>query len=105
MAQLRQDHKAFTELSTRIIIVGPDDAEAFRKFRHKEELPFTGLPDPKHTVLELYGQKVNLFKLGRMPAQFLIDKAGFLRFAYYSRSMCDITENATVLTVIRQLRM
>ncbi len=103
MAQLRQDFEAFTKLSTKILVVGPDDAEAFRQFWQEEHLPFTGLPDPDHKVLSLYGQEVNLLKLGRMPAQFLIDKKGVVRFAYYSRSMRDITENAIILTAIRQL--
>ena len=91
------------KLSTKILVVGPDDAEAFRQFWQEEHPPFTGLPDPDHKVLSLYGQEVNLLKLGRMPAQFLIDKKGVVRFAYYSRSMRDITENAIILTAIRQL--
>ena len=105
MAQLRQDYKAFTALPTRILVAGPEDTEAFRKFWQEEQLPFTGLPDPQHTVLNLYGQEVKLLKLGRMPAQFLIDKNGLVRFAYYSSSMRDITENAVILTAIRQLRL
>ena len=39
-------------------------------------LPFVGLPDPKHTILKLRGQEVNLFKLGCMLAQVLVDKTG-----------------------------
>lgn len=105
MAQLRQDFEAFTQLSTTILVAGPEDAERFRTFRQEERLPFIGLPDPKHQVLDLYGQEVKLLKLGRMPAQFLIDKTGILRFAYYSRSMRDITDNAIILTAIRQLRL
>ncbi len=48
----------------------------------KEALPFIGLPDPAASVLNLYGQEVNLFKLGRMPAQVLIDKAGVARYVH-----------------------
>jgi peroxiredoxin Q/BCP len=40
--------------------------------------------------MKLYGQEVKLFKLGRMPAQMLIDKSGILRFVYYGHSMADI---------------
>ena len=105
MAQLRQDFKAFTDLSTKILVAGPESAEAFRDFWQKEQLPFTGLPDPDHQVLKLYGQEVKLLKLGRMPAQFLIDKKGVVRFAYYSTSMRDITEDAVILTAIRQLQL
>lgn len=103
MAQLRQDFALFTKLSTKILVAGPEDAEAFRSFWQKEQLPFTGLPDPEHKLLKLYAQEVKLLKLGRMPAQFLIDKQGIARFVYYSTSMRDITGNALILTAIRQL--
>ena len=56
---------------------GPKNAKAFADYFAKESLPFIGLPDPTASVLKLYGQEVNLFKLGRMPAQVLIDKAGW----------------------------
>jgi peroxiredoxin Q/BCP len=45
-----------------------------------EHLPFIGLPDPKHVIANLYGQEVNLFKLGRVPALMVIDKKGQVRF-------------------------
>jgi peroxiredoxin Q/BCP len=48
-------------------------------------------------VLSLYGQRVNLFKLGRMPAQFLIDRQGIVRYAHYGRGMGDIPENSEIL--------
>lgn len=67
-------------------IAGPENAEAFQKYWAKENLPFIGLPDPEHKVLKLYGQKVKIFKLGRMPAQVMIDKSGYcdIRIAYPS---------------------
>jgi len=66
-------------------------------------LVFVGLPDPKASVLKLYGQKVNLFKLGRMPAQVIVVKAGVARFVHYGHSMSDIPENAEVLSLFDQL--
>jgi len=80
-------------------VVGPEDAAAFAKYWQKESLPFIGLPDPTSTVLKLYGQEVNLFKLGRMPAQALIDKAGVARFVHYGHSMSDIPKTAEVLAL------
>ena len=75
MAQLRQDHSQFVARDIEIVVVGPEDAKAFANYFDKESLPFIGLPDPKASVLKLYGQEVNLFKLGRMPAQVLIASA------------------------------
>ncbi len=68
-------------------------------------LPFIGLPDPTHSVLKLYGQEVNLFKLGRMPAQVLIDKTGLARFVHYGHSMADIPPNAELLELLDELNV
>jgi peroxiredoxin Q/BCP len=48
MAQLRQDFEAFQQAETAILVVGPEDAEAFRKYFNEHDLPFVGLPDPEH---------------------------------------------------------
>ena len=103
MAQLRQDVSAFEKRETRIIVVGPEDADAFKTYWKKNDLPFIGIPDPKVTVLRLYGQEVNLFKLGRMPAQVIVDKAGVARFVHYGHSMSDIPENAEIQALLDQL--
>ena len=103
MAQLRQDYQKFVERLTQVLVVGPEDAAAFRAYWTQHNLPFIGLPDPKASVLKLYGQEVNLFKLGRMPAQVIVDKTGFTRFVHYGHSMSDIPANAEVLALIDQL--
>jgi peroxiredoxin len=99
MAQLRHDYSEFEARDVVVIAVGPEDADAFADYWEKESLPFVGLPDPKHTVLKLYGQEIKLFKLGRMPAQVLIDKAGVARYVHYGHSMSDIPENAEILAL------
>ena len=68
-----------------------------------EHLPFIGLPDPKHVVANLYGQEVNLFKLGRIPALMVIDKKGQVRFQQYSNSMSDIPENNLILGLLDKI--
>ena len=103
MAQLRQDYQEFINRQAEVIVVGPEDAAAFEAYWRTNDLPFTGLPDPKASVLKLYGQEVNLFKLGRMPAQVIVDKAGVARFVHYGHSMSDIPENAEVLEILTQL--
>ncbi len=100
MAQLRRDYQRFVKLDTEIIVAGPEKPEAFREYWTKENLPFIGLPDPEHKVLKLYGQQVKLFKLGRLPAQMLIDKSGKVRFVHYGHSMSDIPSNKEILNLI-----
>jgi peroxiredoxin Q/BCP len=102
MAQLRQDYQRFIKLDTEIVVIGPEDAESFKKYWKKEDLPFIGLPDPKHEILKLYGQEVKLFKLGRMPAQMLIDKSGMLRYVHYGHSMADIPLNEDIMNLIKK---
>ncbi len=99
MAQLRQDYTQFVARDIEVVVVGPEDARAFANYFTKEALPFIGLPDPKASVLKLYGQEVNLFKLGRMPAQVLIDKAGVARYVHYGHSMSDIPKNEELLAL------
>jgi peroxiredoxin Q/BCP len=99
MAQLRHDYSQFVARDIEVVVVGPEDARAFAEYWQGESLPFVGLPDPTSSVLKLYGQEVNLFKLGRMPAQVLIDKAGLARFVHYGHNMSDIPENAEILAL------
>jgi len=102
MAQLRQDYQRFQKRDTEIVVVGPESADAFKKYWQKENLPFIGLPDPKHKILKMYGQEVKLFKLGRMPAQMLIDKSGTLRYVHYGHSMADIPLNEDILSLMNR---
>jgi peroxiredoxin len=103
MAQLRQDYAEFAKRQAQVIVVGPEDAKAFAAYFQQNNLPFIGLPDPKASVLKLYGQEVNLFKLGRMPAQVIVDKKGVARFVHYGHAMSDIPENAELLALLDQL--
>ena len=103
MAQLRQDHPQFEATETVIVVVGPESPEAFASYWREHDLPFVGLSDPQHSVLKLYGQEIKLFKLGRMPAQVLVDKEGIARFVHYGHDMADIPSNAEILGLIASL--
>lgn len=103
MAQLRHDYAGFKEQQAEILVVGPEGPRSFQNYWREHALPFIGLPDPKHTVLKLYGQEVNLFKLGRMPAQVIVDKNGMVRYVHYGQSMSDIPENEEILAILDQL--
>jgi peroxiredoxin Q/BCP len=100
---LRRDYEQFVQRDAEIVVVGPEHKHLFVDYWANHELPFVGLPDPEHRVLKLYGQEVNLFKLGRMPAQVIIDKTGQVRFAHYGHSMSDIPRNKEILELLDQL--
>ena len=100
MAQLRQDYPEFIDRQTEVIVIGPEDAAEFAEYWQKNRLPFIGLPDPKASILRRYGQEVNLFKLGRMPAQVIVDRQGVARYVHYGHSMADIPANAELLALL-----
>lgn len=103
MAQLRQDYDKFTAQDTVIVVVGPENSLAFSLYWNSNSLPFIGLPDPGHTVLKRYGQEVNIFKFGRMPAQVTIDKNGIARFVHYGHDARDIPANAEILELLETM--
>lgn len=104
MAQLRQDYPLFQERDAVIVAIGPEDRKAFAKYWDNNEMPFVGIPDPSHEIAVLYGQEVSIAKLGRMPAQMVIDKQGILRYVHYGRSMKDIPDNKAVLKLLEHIQ-
>src|SRR4030042_4723530 len=100
MAQLRQDYQEFVKREAQVIGVGPENEKAFSAYWEKNKLTFIGLPDPNASVIKLYGQEINLFKLGRMPAQVIIDKEGIARYVHYGHDMTDIPSNAELLELL-----
>ena len=103
MAQLRQDVEKFIERNAEIVVVGPEGANAFANYWKKENLPFVGLPDPKNSVLKLYGQEIKLFKMGRMPAQVIVDRQGVARYVHYGHDMSDIPPNEELLNLLEPM--
>ena len=103
MAQLRQDYDKFLAQDTEVIVVGPEDADAFAKYWSEHDLPFIGLPDPSHSVLKRYGQEVKIFKFGRQPAQVSMDKNGQVRFVHYGHDPSDIPSNEEILDVLQTM--
>lgn len=104
MAQLRQTHSGFAQRDAVVLVAGPDKPEAMRKYWSEHSLPFVGLSDPKHVVLKRFGQQVKIFRLGRMPAQVLVDKAGLARFVHHGHGMSDIPPSEEILALLDRLQ-
>ena len=103
MAQLRQDYGELQARDAEVIAIGPEGATEFRQYWEGHQMPFIGLPDPEHRVADLYAQEVNLLRAGRLPALFIIDKEGEIRYAHYGGSMADTVSVDTLLSVLDQL--
>ena len=103
MAQLRQDYQKFVDQNTEVITVGPEDAMAFTKWWHEHQMPFIGIPDPKHDIAKLYNQEFKLFKGGRLPALAVIDINGKIRLMHYADLPSDIPSDNEVLSLLDKL--
>ncbi len=100
---MRDAYVEFTLRGAEILAVGPNDMDSFKKYWAQENIPYVGLPDPDHSVAKQYRQEVNIFKLGRMPLNCIVDTGGRIRYVHYGASMSDIPDNETFLSVIDQL--
>jgi peroxiredoxin len=103
LARFRNEYERFTSRGVEILALGPDSPKTFAEYWRKERIPFIGLPDPEHRVALQYRQEVNLFKLGRMPLNCVVDAKGYIRYAHYGASMRDIPSNDELLQVIDEL--
>jgi peroxiredoxin len=97
---LRQDYQKFIDLDTEIIVIGPEDQNDFQAYWLKEKLPFIAIPDRQQNIIKLYGQQIKLLRFGRMPAQFINDKQGRVKYVHYGNSMSDIPSNDEILELI-----
>jgi len=100
---MRDHYAEYTTRGAEIVAVGSNDMLTFQRYWANENILFVGLPDPDHRVSKLYRQEVNLFKLGRMPLNCVVDINGRIRFVHYGSSMRDIPDNETFLNVIDKL--
>ncbi len=100
MAQLRQEVSKLEENDIEVLIIGPEKREKFREYWEKESMPFIGLPDPEHRVPQRYGQEIKFLKLGRMPAQMIIDTSGIIRAVHYANSMADIPDTTEFIKAL-----
>jgi peroxiredoxin Q/BCP len=103
LARLRDEYKNFASRGVVILAVGPNPPGTFEQYWRNERIPFIGLPDPDHRVALLYRQEVNVFKMGRMPLNCVVDGNGHIRYAHYGNSMRDIPSNEELLKVIDEL--
>jgi len=103
LARLRDEFEKFSSRGVVILAVGSNPPATFEQYWRNENIPFIGLPDADHKVARMYRQEVNLFKLGRMPLNCIVDRRGYIRFAHYGASMRDIPSNNDLFHVIDEL--
>ena len=97
---MRSEYPEFVKRGAELLNLGPDDAHKYRSYWDEHRIPFPGLADPDHRVAKLYQQPFRLLKLGRMPMQLVVDRAGVIRYRHDGGSMSDIPEGSELLAVL-----
>lgn len=97
MVQLHQDIAKFNKANIQVVAICPEDTDKIEKFIAGQPLDFTLIADPKHQLADQYNQQVKLLKLGRMPAQILIDQNRQKLLEHHAKNMADIVDNNTVI--------
>lgn len=87
---MRDRLEDFTKRNATVVAVAPDTIDHARSYFDKNQLPFTCLADPGRTVFNQYDVKSALVSLGQRPGLFIIDKDGFVRFAYLGWQQWEI---------------
>jgi peroxiredoxin len=105
MAQLRQDYQLFKNQQAEVLVIGPEDKKTFQDYWEMEKMPLPGIADPQHVIANKYGQEIKILKMGRMPALFVIDRAGLIRYGHLGKSMSDIPENEDVIVLLKKINL
>ena len=82
-AAFQRAHDDFAERNAVVIGVGPNDAEAVRRFAERDGLPFRLAPDPDGAVRRLYDAE-RKFGLGTSRITYVIDREGIVRGAFHN---------------------
>lgn len=98
---MRDLNSAFAKAGATVVAVAKDDLEAVTGYWTENRIPFSGVPDPEGTLGARYGQQS---KIGLMPAVFVIDRSGVIRFAHYGTGMADIPSAAALLEEVEKSR-
>lgn len=100
---MRQDYQKFVARNTEVITVGPEEADKFTGWWREHQMPFIGIPDPKHDIANLYSQQFKIFKGGRLPALVVIDRDGKIRLMHYADLPSDIPADEEILSLLDKL--
>jgi len=102
---MRDKYSEFISHGAEIVAIGPDGTDSFQRYWENEKIPYIGLPDPEKKVSRLYKQEINIFKLGRMPLNCVIDVNGRIRYVHFGSNMTDIPDNEIFLHVIDEINV
>ncbi|MBC7875858.1 MAG: redoxin domain-containing protein [Anaerolineales bacterium] len=103
MARIKNKYPEFVSQGVEVVAIGPNDMGSFQRYWADKNIPFIGLPDPQHIVSGRYSQEINIFKLGRIPLNCVVDKNGRIRYIHYGSNAIDIPDNKVFFKVIDEI--
>ena len=118
IANLAGDYPKFQEVNAEIIAISTDTPEKALKTQKKSHSSFPILLDEKGRVAHLYGvlvekrewKDIPAFMYGKkagtyaMPAVFIVDPQGVLRYSYVGSSFTDRPSNEDLLEALNELQ-
>jgi len=106
LALLRRDYVEYARMGMRIWGVVGQKPSKLRKYIRKNYMPFPLLADSERAVMRIYGvyQPISLETLNNaLPATFIIDRDGIIRFIYVGYSQIDRPSKRSIINCSRQL--
>ena len=112
LAAISQDRLRFTELGATIVAVSSDAVEKGAELLRKLSLPFSLLSDSQLEGIDAYGvrdlnptEKVRGMGITRlsMPAAFVIDDAGIVRYKHVGKNPSDRPSNEELLKALAEV--
>ena len=82
-AGFHRAHQDFAERNAVVVGIGPNSADAVRRFAERDGLPFRLAADPGGAVRRLYDAE-RRFGLGTSRITYVVDPAGIVRGAFHN---------------------
>lgn len=118
IATLAKDYPKFQKLNAEIIAISTDTQEGAQKTKEKSRAPFPILIDADNQIIHLYKVDAKKRELKdtpalmhrkkagtyAMPAIFIIDPQGMIRYSYIGKSFTDRPSNEKLLEKLSELQ-
>ena len=103
LVKLQQDYSIIDSLNAQVLAISTDDLEGAGWAVNQQGLEFPVLYDPEATVVKQYGVFNTADDGKALPATFVIDQDGYVRWQYLGKSTSDRPANALIFEQLRQI--